>query len=150
MMMRAAVGCLTLAFAVSAGACAGTRKPEDAVQKILELRSRNCTSTADYAPYVSTELAGTFAEDSAMRDPESSPVPRWKAPKVSAETTSGVEVEVEWLPAENYPGWPASTIFILEKFSGRWMLVDARDGTPAPASAETTAPSSEASGSSAP
>lgn len=123
---RVAIIVVASAFAVTLAGCSGVRQPEDAVQKILELRSRNCTSTVEYAPYVSSALAGTFAEDSATRNPKVSPIPRWKAPVVSAETTAGVEVTVEWLPSKAYAEWPESTVFVLEKFSGKWMLVDAR------------------------
>ncbi|MDF1542182.1 MAG: hypothetical protein RQ731_04605 [Anaerosomatales bacterium] len=108
--------------------------PAQAIQSILELRSKSSTDTVEYERYVeSTEVAGALAEDAAGKQGQS-PIPGWEIPEVVSSSETTASVRVVWKPTDRFPEWPEETIFSLMNIEGLWKIVDAFES----ASGETT------------
>lgn len=125
---RFAVLTSALILAIAVAGCssppqAGT--PEAAVQDLLTLRSQLTTDSAKYASYVETSLADALAQDSQTAT--RTPIPEWKTPKRTEETSSSAKVTVRWKASKDFGDWADATIFVLERRGERWIVVDARD-----------------------
>ena len=103
--------------------------PEAAVQDLLELRSKLATDPAGYASFVETSMAEALAADSTSRSAGQAPMPQWKTPTATEETSSSAKVTVRWNASKDFPKWAKSTVFSLEKRGGRWIVVDASEAT---------------------
>jgi len=113
--------------------------PEATVQSLLELRSSLATDPAEYASFVETPMAEALATDSASRAAsETAPIPEWKTPEGTAETTTTAKVTVVWKASKEFANWAKKTVFDLRKTRGRWIVIDANavtgssDATAAP------------------
>ncbi len=103
-----------------------------AVGGLLELRRADARDPAAYELYVGdSELAAALAGGST--EPTGTPrVPPYRAPYLSAESTSTADVAVVWEPDAAFPGWAAVTVFSAALEGGRWVVVDALEATAAP------------------
>jgi len=121
--LLAAVVVLLFATGCSAG---GLEPPERAVDDLLQLRAERSTDASAYAkllqdPAIAAELAAAAAEEAA----NSRPLPEWKEPYISAESSAQADVVVEWHSFEEWPEWPAATRFTTQMIDGEWVTVDA-------------------------
>jgi len=112
--------------------------PEAAVQGLLELRSQLTTDPAEYASFVETSLAEALAGDSASRPETDVPIPEWKTPKRTEESSSAAKVTVTWKASKEFADWADATIFVLKREGKRWVVVDATDAAAKPASSKST------------
>lgn len=97
-----------------------------AVDTVFKVRSRMSTDPADYEPYVESGLATELALDSAAKAREGiSPLPRWKPPYVSAETSSGADVIVVWKRSVEHTSWPEAHRFKMVLSGDLWKMGDA-------------------------
>jgi hypothetical protein len=103
-----------------------------AIQELLELRLDDVRDATAYEPYFEdAELAAALAEGST--EPTGTPrVPKWEPPYLSAEASSTADVAVIWKASDDFPEWPAVTIFMLKQLEDRWVVVDAVEATQAP------------------
>jgi len=111
--------------------------PEAAVQSLLELRSSLATDPAEYASLVETPMAEALATDSVSRvASQTAPIPEWKTPERTEETTATAKVTVVWKSSKEFANWAKETVFDLRKTGGRWIVIDANAVT---GSSDTTA-----------
>ncbi len=100
-----------------------------AVGKLLELRRARSTDFKVYALFFKSDaIPRSLAQDAAQ--PATStrpPIPEWDAPYVSTLTSKTAEVVVPWKADGRFPGHAAVTVFTLERFQQRWVIVDAVD-----------------------
>lgn len=112
------------------------KTPVDSVEGLLQLRSERSTDTAAYMRHLeSTNVAAALVTDAAARAETDTPLPQWAAPELTKEASGTAEVTVKWKADDRFEGWPKSTIFVLKKVGGAWLVTDARDQA---ASKETT------------
>lgn len=117
--------------------CAGGEGPlphqaVTTVTELLELRRDDIRDADAYASYF---------EDAAMADalagasdvPTGTPrVPPYRAPYLSAESTSTAEVAVVWEEDAEFPDWAPVTVFRTRLTDGVWRVIDAVETTAAP------------------
>lgn len=102
------------------------------IQELLELRLDDVRDASAYEPYFEdAEVAAAIAEGST--EPTGTPrVPTWETPYVSAEASSTADVTVVWKASDDFPEWPAVTVFMLQQLDDRWVVTDAVEATQAP------------------
>lgn len=111
--------------------------PAEAVDSLLRLRWDESTDASAYATYLkSADLARQLADDASATAEVTStphpPIPKWKAPYVSASGDSSASVVVVWEPTARIKKWPKATVFKLELMGRAWKVVDAIETTSAP------------------
>jgi hypothetical protein len=130
---------LALAALVLLAACAAPAvHPAVArVAELLELRRDDVRDPAAYEAYFAdVEIGAALAEGSG--EPTGTPqVPEYDRPYLTAETTSTADVVVVWKASDDFPDWPAVTVFILSLAEDEWVVVDAFEATSAPAPVRT-------------
>lgn len=96
-----------------------------AVTEVLELRRDDVRDAKAYAPYFEdVALAEALAAPSA--EPTGTPrVPPYRAPYLTAESTSTADVAVVWEADDGFEGWTPVTIFKTTLAEGAWRIVDA-------------------------
>ncbi|MHB1135885.1 MAG: hypothetical protein ACYCXR_03325 [Coriobacteriia bacterium] len=126
-----------LAAPVLLVACSGGGGPlphpaVTAVSELLELRRDDVRDADAYEPYFEdSELAGALAAPSD--EPTGTPrVPPYRAPYLSAETTSAAHVAVIWESDDEFLDWAPVTVFTARLIDGTWLIVDAIETTVAP------------------
>lgn len=99
------------------------------VEELLRLRQARSADASAYAQYVDSEaLAEALADaDRASKGDQESPIPAWKPPFVSGESTTSAEVVVVWSGRDGYADWPYATIFEVRLRDGEWRVSDARE-----------------------
>lgn len=136
-MQRVAASAVALALlAIAAAGCAADPATDHpaivVIEELLELRRDDVRDPEAYAPYfLESSLATALAESSA-EGTETARVPDWKDPYLTAETTSTADVAVVWKAADDFPGWPVATVFVLSLLDDRWVVIDATEATSAP------------------
>lgn len=138
---RITVMALMLLLAAALVGCAESApkkgSPEATVQSLLELRSSLATDPAEYASFVETPMAEALATDSVSRAAsQTAPIPEWKTPEGTEETTATAKVTVVWKASKEFANWAKKTVFDLRKTDGRWIVIDANTVT---GSSDTTA-----------
>lgn len=121
-----------LALASALAGCSNTTShpAAAAVERLLELRRDRATDVSAYAPLVAdSEVATALADAAKAATSTVAPLPAWKAPYVSAETSVGASVIVVWKADAAHPGWPAANRFAMRLVSGRWVVADAAELT---------------------
>lgn len=125
---------LALAVLVLLAACtAPAAHPAVArVSELLELRRDDVRDPAAYEGFFGDpSLASSLSEGSG--EPTGTPqVPEFDPPYLAAETTSTVDVAVVWKASDDFPDWPAATVFIMSLLGDDWVVVDAIEATAAP------------------
>ncbi len=130
---RRMVAAVMVAAALSSGCSAEAAHPAVArVTDLLELRRDDVRDPAAYEEYFAdTGLAAELASGSG--EPTGTPqVPDYDTPYLAAETTSTADVAVVWKASDDFPDWPAVTVFILSLTDDRWLVIDALEATSAP------------------
>ncbi|MBN2248123.1 MAG: hypothetical protein JW733_05440 [Coriobacteriia bacterium] len=134
---RTALLVALVSLAMLLAACSGGGGPlphpaVTAVSELLELRRSDARDAAAYEPYLSDPaLAEALAAPSD--EPTGTPrVPTYRAPYLSAESTSTADVAVVWEPDGAFPDWTPVTVFSTELTDGRWVVTDAIETTAAP------------------
>ncbi len=118
-------------------ACSGSGGPQPhpavtAVSELLELRRTDVRDPAAYEPYFE-DAALAEALAAPGEEPTGTPrVPPFRPPYLSAESTSTAGVAVIWEPDDDFPDWPAVTVFQTQFADGRWVVTDALETTIAP------------------
>jgi hypothetical protein len=127
------VGLASLAVAaLTVAGCAETESEPlhpaaEAVDGALEARASRSTDASDYEPYFSDPaVVEALVESARVEETSTPPVPEWETPYVSEETSSSAEVVVVWIPSDEFPDWPAATVFSLT-IDEDWFIVDASD-----------------------
>lgn len=117
--------------------CAGGEEPlphpaVTAVTELLQLRRADVRNADAYAPYFEdAAMADALAEASGV--PTGTPrVPPYRAPYLSAESTSAAEVAVVWEDGDGFPEWVPVTVFHTRLTEGQWRVTDAVETTVAP------------------
>lgn len=119
-------------FALVLSGCSGlgpqpAKEPQDAVTRLLEVRSEGVADAKVYRLYVmDDDVASALASDSAQRK-GGDPTPPWGEPKVFNETTSTADVKVVWERSKEHTGWAEATVFKVVLDSGFWVVTDAAD-----------------------
>ncbi len=140
MVRRRVVAAIMLAAALSSGCSAEAARPAiTRISDLLELRRDDVRDPAAYEEYLAdADLAAELASGSG--EPTGTPqVPEYEPPYLTAETTSTADVAVVWKASDDFPGWPAVTVFILSLDDGRWLVIDAFEATSAPEPLEPAA-----------
>lgn len=100
-----------------------------AVEKLLELRHARSKDATAYALFFKSDaipqsLADASAKETTATKP---PIPEWQAPYVSSVSSASADVVVLWKSDAAFPGHSAGTVFTLERYQNRWVVVDASD-----------------------
>ena len=133
MTRRPALISLALALVLLAACAAPAVHPAVArVAALLELRRDDVRDPAAYEGFFEDPgLASALAQGSG--EPTGTPqVPEYEPPYLTAETTSTADVAVVWRASDDFPGWPAATVFLLSLVDDRWVVTDALEATSAP------------------
>lgn len=133
-MTRRTLAALSLILALALAACAAPAM-HPAITRIadlLELRRSDVRDPAAYEGYFADpELAAALAQGSG--EPTGTPqIPEYEPPYLTAETTSTAEVAVVWRASDDFPGWPAATVFLLSLVDDRWVVTDALEASSTP------------------
>ena len=126
-----------LAVSIALTACSGGEGPlphpaVTAVSELLELRRDDVREVDAYAPYFEdTELAEALAAPSELAT-GTPRVPPFRAPYLSAESTSTADVAVVWELDEQFADWTPVTVFSTRLVDGAWRIVDAVETTVTP------------------
>jgi hypothetical protein len=134
--LRRALALLLAAVLVTGLAgCAQQSAPEvsepsaRAVQKLLELRRARSKDARAYALFFKSDaIPKSLAEASARETTATKPpIPQWEAPYVSKAASATADVVVVWKPDPAFPGHSLATVFGLERYRNRWVVLDAKD-----------------------
>lgn len=130
---------LTLALALAACTAQAVHPAVTRVAELLELRRSDVREPAAYEVFFEDpSLASALAQGSG--EPTGTPqVPEYDPPYLSAETSATADVAVVWKMSDDFPDWPAVTVFILSLVDGDWMVTDALEATSAPEPLAATA-----------
>lgn len=133
----ASVVAAMLALALAACAAPAVHPAVTRVSELLALRRDDVRDPAAYEAYfVDAGIGAALAGGSG--EPTGTPqVPEYDSPYLAAETTSTADVAVVWRASDDFPDWPAVTVFILSFDAGEWLVIDALEATSAPEPART-------------
>jgi hypothetical protein len=136
---RALTIALAAALVVALAGCAAAPQqaqdakdpPSRAIQKLLELRLARSKDASAYGLFFKTDpipksLAAAASKEATATKP---PIPSWQTPYVSRLTTSAADVVVVWNADTGFGGHSPATVFGVEFWHKRWVVVDAKDIT---------------------
>ena len=99
--------------------------------------SRSCWSSGSRAArtpkayalfFKSDAIPQSLAEASAKETTATRPpIPQWETPYVSKLTSAAADVVVVWKQDAAFPGHSAATVFGMEHYQNRWVVIDASD-----------------------
>jgi hypothetical protein len=134
-MRRALTLTLAAVIAVALAGCGPTPAPEAsepsarAVQKLLELRMSRSKDPKAYALFFKTDAIPKSLAEASARETTATrpPIPQWDTPYVSRLTSAGADVVIVWKADAAFPGHSLATVFGLEHYQDRWVVLDAKD-----------------------
>jgi hypothetical protein len=125
---------VTVLAAVTAG-CAQAPAPEAtepsarAVQKLLELRMTRSKDPKAYALFFKSDAIPKSLAEASSKETTATrpPIPQWETPYVSRLASATADVVVVWKTDAAFPGHSVATVFGLEHYQNRWVVIDAKD-----------------------
>jgi hypothetical protein len=126
------VAVLTLAGCASAPPEATTTHPAAlAVAKLLEMRKTRVKDARSYGLFFKSDaipqsLAEASSKETTASKAGKPPIPEWSAPYVSKVGKGTADVVVLWTPDNGaFPNHSAATVFHMEQYQNRWVILDA-------------------------
>lgn len=132
--MRRAASALALVVLIALAACA-TEAVHPALARVadlLELRRDDVRDPADYEGFFEDPTLGSALAEGSGEPTGTPQIPEYEQPYLTAETTSTADVAVVWKASDDFPDWPAATVFILSLAGDEWVVTDALEATSAP------------------
>lgn len=107
------------------------------VERLLDLRVEGSRDASAYAEFFEDPELATALVEGTTAATGTAAVPQWEPPYVSAVGTDTVDVLVRWIATEEFPEWPAASVFVMREATDGWLVIDAlepADPLPAPVS----------------
>jgi hypothetical protein len=141
-MKRLLVAALTIGGCASAPPEATTAHPASlAVAKLLEMRKARVRDARSYALFFKSDaipqsLAEASSKETTASKAGKPPIPDWGTPFVSKLGKGTADVVVLWTAdGSAFPNHSAATVFHMEQYQNRWVIIDAvevKDAASAP------------------
>ena len=123
---------LMVAGCASAPPEATTSHPASlAVAKLLDMRKTRVKDARSYALFFKSDaipksLAEASSKETTASKAGKPPIPEWSPPYVSKQSKGAADVVVLWTPDSGaFPNHSAATVFHMEQYQNRWVIIDA-------------------------
>lgn len=96
------------------------------------MRQARTTEARSYALFFKSDAIPKSLAESSAREAKSGktstpPYPAWETPYLSKQGKATAEVVVVWKGDSRFPNHSAATVFSMEHYKNRWVVVDARE-----------------------